>query len=382
MTADSAATSTTARNPAKSHYVVLDGLRGVASLVVVIFHLFEAYADDNPVKQIVNHGYLAVDFFFLLSGFVIAYAYDDRWSHMTQWEFYKRRLVRLQPMVIMGSLIGAAMFYLQKGSTFPLIAPTPVWRLLLVMLVGFTLLPLPVSMDIRGWSEMHPLDGPAWSLFFEYIANLLYGLGLRKLSNRALGVLVFLAALFLVDLAVLGPRGDLIGGWSLTAKQLHIGFARLLFPFFAGILLMRLGKRIRIPNAFAVSSLGLVIALALPRLGGTQHHWMNGLYDSFCVIVIFPLLVSIGAGEKRVDGPSIQTARFFGDLSYPLYITHYPLIYLYTAWVIQNKVPPAQGAVVGAVTFVLAIAIASACLKLYDEPVRRWLSRRFLTRSV
>src|SRR5215813_9856716 len=94
---------------AKSHYVVLDGLRGVASLMVVVFHLFETYAGENRFRQIINHGYLAVDFFFLLSGFVIAYAYDDRWGPMSQWEFYKRRLIRLQPMVVMGSLIGAAL---------------------------------------------------------------------------------------------------------------------------------------------------------------------------------------------------------------------------------------------------------------------------------
>src|SRR6202021_1185145 len=123
---------------------------------------------------------------------------------MTQWEFYKRRLIRLQPMGVMGSLIGAALFYFQKGPAFPLIAATPVWKMLLVMVVGCTLLPLPISMDIRGWQEMHPLDGPAWSLFFEYIANILYGLGLRKLSNKALGVFVFLAGIFLLQFAVFG----------------------------------------------------------------------------------------------------------------------------------------------------------------------------------
>jgi peptidoglycan/LPS O-acetylase OafA/YrhL len=381
MSATSTATSTTAIAPAKSHYVLLDGLRGVASLMVVTFHTFEAYAGGNPIKQIINHGYLAVDFFFLLSGFVIAYAYDDRWSRMTQWEFYKRRLIRLQPMVIMGSLIGAALFYFQKGSTFPLVASTPVWKMLLVMLVGCTLLPLPTSMDIRGWDEMHPLDGPAWSLFFEYIGNILYAVGFRKLSNRVLGVFVLLAAAFLVHLAVFGPRGDMIGGWALDAKQLHIGFARLLFPFFAGILLMRLGKRIHIKGAFGICSFLLIVALSLPRFGGTQHHWMNGLYEALCIIVLFPIIVAIGAGEKRADGLSIRIARFFGDLSYPLYITHYPLIYIYTAWVIQNKVPPAQGAIWGALLLVVAISIAYASLKLYDEPVRRWLSRRFLTKT-
>ena len=380
MVTSSAATSTTAIAPAKSHYVILDGLRGVASVMVVIFHLFEAYADDDPLKQIINHGYLAVDFFFLLSGFVIAYAYDDRWGRMTQWGFYKRRLVRLQPMVVMGSLIGAALFYFQKGPIFPLIGSTPVWKMLLVMLVGFTLLPLPKSMDIRGWDEMHPLNGPAWSLFFEYIANILYGVGFRKFSNRVMGVFVVIAAAFLVQLAVFGGRGDLIGGWAIDSKQLHIGFARLLFPFFAGILLMRLGKRIHIRGAFGICSLLLIAALSLPRFGGAQHHWINGVYESCCVIVLFPLIVAIGAGEKRVDGASIRIARFFGDLSYPLYITHYPLIYIYTEWVVSKKISAAQGALWGAVVLIAAVAIAYGSLKLYDEPMRRWLSRKFLAR--
>ncbi|MGZ3822093.1 MAG: acyltransferase family protein, partial [Mucilaginibacter sp.] len=152
----------------KSHYEILDGLRGVASILVVAFHIFETYSGDR-FHQIINHGYLAVDFFFLLSGFVVAYAYDDRWAKMTQWDFYKRRLIRLQPMVIMGTLIGAALFYFQACGAFPLISTTPVWKMLVVMLVGFTMVPLLPSMDIRGWQEMHPLNGPAWSLFFEYI---------------------------------------------------------------------------------------------------------------------------------------------------------------------------------------------------------------------
>ncbi len=382
MDTASAATSTTAIAPSKNHYVVLDGLRGIASLMVVAFHLFEPFSQGDATKQIINHGYLAVDFFFMLSGFVIAYAYDERWSRMTQWEFYKRRLIRLQPMVIMGSLIGATLFYFQEGPAFPLIAGTPVWKMLLVMVVGCTLLPLPISMDIRGWQEMHPLDGPAWSLFFEYIANILYAVGLRKLSKTALGVFVFLAALLLVQLAVFGDRGDLIGGWSLDATQLHIGFARLLFPFFAGILLCRLGARIQMRSAFGVASLLLIVALTLPRFGGTDHHWMNGIYDALCVIFVFPIVVAVGAGEKRVEGLSIRVARFFGDLSFPLYITHYPLIYIYTGWVVRSHPTGAQGIVPALLVAVAAIAIAYASLKLYDEPVRRWLSKKFLQRTV
>ena len=364
---------------AKHHYEVLDGLRGVAALMVVVFHTFEAYADSNRFKQIVNHGYLAVDFFFLLSGFVVAYAYDDRWGRMTQWDFYKRRLIRLQPMVIMGSIIGAALFYLQSCPMFPLVATTPLWKTLLVMLVGFTLIPLLPSMDIRGWQEMHPLDGPAWSLFFEYIANILYAIGFRKLSNKALGAFVLLSAGLLIHLTVLGPQGDVIGGWSVNREQLHIGFARLLYPFFAGMLLMRLGKRIHVKRAFALCSLLIVAILASPRIGGPNHIWMNGLYESFCIIALFPLIVAMGAGDSATEGFPKRLCKFFGEISYPMYITHYPLIYVYTAWVTRNKIPAAQGAVVGLLLLVASVTMAYACLKLYDEPVRAWLTRRFLT---
>ncbi|HEX7732160.1 MAG TPA: acyltransferase [Rhodanobacter sp.] len=366
----------------KDHYLILDGLRGVASLMVVLFHVCEAYRPDHPLTQPINHGYLAVDFFFLLSGFVIAYAYDDRWQALSVRDFFKRRLIRLQPMVVMGMAIGALLFYFQAGAAFPLIAGTPAWKLLLVMLVGCTLLPLPPSMDIRGWSEMHPLDGPAWSLFFEYIANILYAVGLRRLSNRWLGVLVALAAALLVQLAVFGRRGDVIGGWAIDPEQLHIGFARLLFPFLAGMLLMRLGRRIRVRHAFAACSLLLVAALALPRFGGADRLWLNGLYESLCVVVVFPLIVAAGAGATQVDGLSTRIAGFFGELSYPLYITHYGLIYVYTEWVDEHEALPfATRCAAGAAVFVASIAVAYACLKLYDLPVRKRLAEKFLKRA-
>src|SRR5450631_4467184 len=207
----------------KSHYQILDGLRGVASIVVIVFHVFESFTGGNRFIQIINHGYLAVDFFFLLSGFVVAYAYDDRWGKLTTWDFYKRRLVRLQPLIVMGSLIGAALFYFQASPTvFPEIAGTPVWKMLLMMLIGCTLIPVPISMDIRGWQEMHPLNGPAWSLFFEYIANILYALIVRRFSKLLLSIFVSLAAFMLIQYLVTSKNGDLIGGWSLDSEQLYI----------------------------------------------------------------------------------------------------------------------------------------------------------------
>lgn len=180
----------------KPHYEILDGLRGVAAIMVVFFHVFEVFSEGDHAKQIINHGYLAVDFFFLLSGYVISYAYDDRWGKMTLIDFAKRRLIRLQPMIIIGSILGTALFYFQysPGMGWGTIADTPIWKLLLVMIIGCTLIPVGKGLDIRGWSEMHPLNGPAWSLFFEYIANIVYALVLRFLPKFALAILVVIAA--------------------------------------------------------------------------------------------------------------------------------------------------------------------------------------------
>ena len=258
----------------------------------------------NRFTQIINHGYLAVDFFFVLSGFVVAYAYDDRWGKMTQWDFYKRRLIRLQPMLILGTIIGAILFYFQGCSffqsciIFQQIDKTPVWEMLLIMLVGCTLLPLPISMDIRGWQEMHPLNGPAWSLFFEYIANILYALIFRRFSKTLLALFVFLFACLLIHHTTTGTEGDVIGGWSLNGAEMKTGFTRVLYPFFAGVLLSRMGKLIKVKGAFWICSLAIIAIFCVPRIGDSQHVWMNGLYESFCIIVLFPLIVCDGCGRQ------------------------------------------------------------------------------------
>ncbi len=362
----------------KPHYAILDGLRGVASVLVIIFHVFEAFTGGNRFVQIINHGYLAVDFFFLLSGFVVAYAYDDRWGKMTTLDFYKRRLIRLQPMVVLGSLIGAALFYFGAGNTMPLIAATPVWKMLVVMIIGCTLIPIPISMDIRGWQEMHPLDGPAWSLFFEYIANILYAVLVRRFSRLLLSIFVSLAGCLLVWYLVTGPKGDLIGGWSLNQEQLSIGSIRVLYPFFAGVLLCRLGKLIHIKGAFWWCSFLILLVLCIPRIGDEHHVWINGLYEAFVVILVFPLIVAIGAGGEIIHARSARICKFLGDISYPLYITHYPLIYVYTAWVADNNIPyGAKGLLMGLLVIVLSIGLAYASLKWYDEPVRAWLKKLY-----
>jgi peptidoglycan/LPS O-acetylase OafA/YrhL len=367
---------------AKPHYQILDGLRGVAAVVVVTFHIFEALS-SSPLDQIINHGYLAVDFFFVLSGFVIGYAYDDRWNKITIGEFFKRRLVRLHPMVIMGMIVGAAGFYFQQGALWPIISTIPVWKMLLVMLIGFTIIPLPPSsMDIRGWHEMYPLNGPGWTLFFEYIANILYAVVVRKFSKTALAILVFIAACALIHWGVTGGQGDMIGGWSIEPAQLRIGFTRLMYPFFAGLLLSRTAKLTFIKNAFLWCSLLIIIVLSIPRIGGGTHLWMNGLYEALVIIFIFPLIVYIGASGDVKGKYANRLCQFLGDISYPIYITHYPLIYIYTAWLKNNNVSLENGWPYGLLVLISAIIIAYACLKFYDEPIRSWLKNKFLSKDI
>ncbi len=364
----------------KRHFLVLDALRGIAALMVVLFHMLEIYSGGDHTQQMINHGYLAVDFFFMLSGYVMAHAYDDRWHQMTLTDFFKRRIIRLHPMIILGMTFGALCFYSSASELFPKVADTTFWNLIFILIIGYTLIPVPVSMDIRGWNEMHPLNGPAWSLFLEYIANVLHALILRKLSKVVLSVLVFIAALALLHLALTSPHGDIIGGWSLEPEQLRIGFTRLLFPYMAGMLLRRLVQPTEKGNTFLMASLLLVLVLSVPRIGGHTHLWANGLYDALVVILIFPAIVFLGAISKVSSDLTQKTCTFLGNISYPLYIIHFPFAYVYYAWVSNNKVSLSGGLGVGILVMVFMILLSWLSLKWYDEPVRKWLAGRFMRR--
>lgn len=368
--------SATAFADTKPHYNILDGLRGIAALMVVCFHLFEAFATSH-LDQRINHGYLAVDFFFILSGFVVGYAYDDRWKKMTVAEFLKRRFIRLHPMVVMGAVIGAVMFYFQGCSVWD-VSTVSISMLLVATLLNALLIPAAPGSEIRGLGEMYPLNGPSWSLFFEYIGNILYAFFIRKLPTRALSVLVLLAGCGLAAFAVWGPLGDICVGFAMDGVNMTGGSLRLLFAFSAGLLLSRVFKPIHIKGAFWICSLAVVALLSVPRIGGSEHLWMNGLYDTVCAVVFFPLLVYLGASGKTTDKITTRVCKFLGDISYPLYMVHYPFIYLYYAWVknenltFEQSLPGAAALVAG------SVVLAYLCLKLYDEPVRRFLTKRLL----
>ena len=372
----------------KPRYEILDGLRGVAALLVVGFHLCETYSLGGPDEQMLNHGYLAVDFFFVLSGFVIGYAYDDRWDRMSTWNFFKRRLVRLHPLVVFGTVWGALLFYFGDNPSMPLVVQTPWWQLLLVTLFCCTMIPLPKQMDIRGWGETNPLDGVTWSLMWEYLANIMYALVIRRFSKLVLAVFVALSALLTLDVCLnidvfglLAGRAyaanTVIGGWSLDAEQGYIGVVRLLYPFFCGLLLSRLRCLVTVKGGFWWCAALVAVLLCMPCVPGGEKGTptcLNGIYNAVCILLVFPLIVAVGAGSRVTGRRSSAVCKFLGEISYPLYITHFPLVDMQISWAACHKDLPAEYHVAVGLSVVLAaVAIAYAAYKLYDLPVRAWL---------
>ena len=369
----------------KPHYELLDGLRGVAALLVICYHIFEGFA-TSPLDQHFNHGYMAVDFFFILSGFVIGYAYDDRWkTTLTLKGFFKRRLIRLHPMVIMGALLGAVSYCIQ-GSVKWDGTQVPFTMVLIALLLNLFLLPVVpgTGADVRGNNEMYPLNGPSWSLFFEYIGNILYALFIRKFSTRALTLLVIAAAAGLASFGIfnLSGYGHLGVGWSMIDYNILGGFLRLMFSFSVGLLMSRIFKPANVKGAFWICSAVLVVLFTVPHLGGADRLWINGLYESICAILIFPVLVWIGASGKTTDKVTSALCKFLGDISYPLYVVHYPLMYLFYWWLWsgEEKIPFSQAWHVAAAVIIASIILAYLCLRFYDIPLRKWLASKFISK--
>ena len=380
--------SSAAYADSKPHYEILDGLRGVAALLVVFYHIFEglSFAAGGTVITTINHGYLAVDFFFILSGFVIGYAYDDRWGRsLTLGNFSKRRLNRLHPMIVMGAVLGVV-FYVLQGSVMWDGTRVATSMVMLALLCALFFIPAaPGSCyDIRGNAEMFPLNGPSWSLFFEYIGNLLYALFIHRLGNKALAALVVLTGAGLAWFMLFDVVGyGMIGvGWTLDGLNFFGGLLRMLFPFSLGMLLARKFQPVKVRGAFWICSAVLLVLFCVPYIEGQAVVSLNGLYESVCIFLIFPALVWLGASGKTTDRRSTQICKFSGDISFPLYAVHYPVMYLFYSWLIENKYYT-FGEIwpMALVVYVGSVLLAYAALKLYDEPVRKWLTKRFLKKK-
>lgn len=349
-------------------YETLDALRGVAAVSVVIYHLhaFNVTPDLLPSAQ------LAVDFFFVLSGFVVAHAYGEaRLGRMSWLDFASRRLTRLMPLAMLGAALGLAVLLL-KWRLFPGAEP-PLGNILAAGVLNLFLLPSFVGTTAYEHG-IFPGDGPLWSLFFELVVNLAWGwIGVR-LTTRQLAIFVGVSGLTMVVLAILHGSTRMGNGphtfWG--------GMARASFGFTLGVLLYRLRDRLAVPaRRWAPFACTAALALAFAGPAWLVHNPGEALaWDLVWMLVALPAVVAVGAGQEGAGWLS----RFLGELSYPVYVLHWPCLVVLTG--LRQKLFPSLGWPVFALTAMALVSVLGwLTLKLYDEPVRRWLSGRLAQRA-
>jgi peptidoglycan/LPS O-acetylase OafA/YrhL len=337
----------------------LDLLRGVAALGVLVLHLHWGSPSAVPLPK----GYLAVDLFFVLSGFVIAYSYDHR---LGSTELLKRfciaRLIRLYPLYLVATLFSAVILLTAllfgRGTDSDLTGST----LAASFATALLFLPTPSNWSVEPTS-LFPLVFPAWSLFWELLVNIFYGAISTRL--RRLGFVMLMAvgmAGILASMRIYGSAGGVTwdGGW--------VGGARALFSFFAGVALFRLRRRWRAPR---VPALPLAILLLLAFVPG-RFGWA---YDLACIVLLFPLLVWLGADARM--GPKVTKAgTLAGFLSYPVYLLQAPLIICFAVIMVRaNAYLPPRWAVV-AVEAAVVFGVSWLVARWIDSPVRDRLRAR------
>ena len=231
-----------------------------------------------------------------------------------------------------------------------------------------------------GWNTYRHLHDNAVSA----LHDILYALFIRRLSNKALTVLVVLLGVALALFAVfdVSGYGNIGVGWTLDGVNFGGGLLRMLFPFSVGMLMSRNFKPMKVKGAFWICTIVLIALFSVPYLEGAEPICTNGLYEAFCIIVAFPVLVWIGASGTTTDKKSTQICKFLGDISYPIYVIHYPFMYLFYAWLIKNQLfTLEQTWQVALCVYAWNILLAYLCLKWYDEPIRKYLAKRFLKKK-
>lgn len=361
--------STNTINPnllkSRQHFEVLDGLRGVAAIGVVIYHFMEEVITDYS-KNFIGHGHLAVDFFFCLSGFVIAYAYENRIEKVGFWNFLKLRLIRLHPMIILGAILGLLAFLFDPFATYQNLYSFK--ETVIIFFASIFLIPIKVMPE--RFLNLFPLNAPSWSLFWEYIANIAYALFLFKLGKKILIILTVLAAIALCYIGY--THKTLSGGWGWYngANELIFwdGGIRLLFSFLMGMLIYRANWIIK--NKIGFIGLGILLFATLVTPYSEQWNW---LIEPLTVLLVYPLLVALGAGTTVKNGLK-KLCNFSGNISYPLYTTHFAVIWIFANY--YNTQKPSfefiSWIMVGGT--ISCIAFAYLVLKFYDIPFRKFLS--------
>ncbi|WP_431291708.1 acyltransferase family protein [Pedobacter sp. P26] len=338
-------------------------IKGVAAIVVVIYHFMEI-AITNYNKNFLSHGFLAVDFFFCLSGFVIAYAYDNRAPHIGITQFFKLRLIRLHPLVVIGSVLGLLTFLIDPYSD--LYEVYGFGKTFLLFLSSAFLIPYPAMPE--RYTNLFCLNAPAWSLFWEYIANILYIFVLYRLGKKSLIALVVIGAVCLCFVAV--RASNIGGGWG--GQNFWDGGARVLYSFTAGMLVYRLNWVIKNKLDFLGMIVLLLAAFLVPF--NDKYNWIT---EPILVLFFFPFLVALGAGTAL--NPSLKKiCNLSGEISYPLYMVHYPFVWIFLTYVDEVQPPASSLWMIIPVSVLLLIVFSYMVMRFLDIPLRKYLKTKFL----
>lgn len=348
-------------------YLNLDAIRGVAAISVMLYHFSPFLAPGKVLPS----SYLAVDLFFLLSGFVIAHAYDRKIENgMGFGTFVAIRLIRLYPLYLAGTLLG--FFYLIVKNRLIPAEYMPISEIGTMLTTGMFFIPL-VS---DAYHTIFPLNPASWSLFFELIVNIAYVAFFFLLTKRVLSTLIAVSLVLLVVVSIIAGTLD----FGMTGSTIISGLPRVCFSFFLGVLLCRSMTRYQSGLGFlrrgwwieAAIALTLVV-FAIAPAGGARV-----AYDLACVVFVFPALVVVGTiapTAPRLSG----LYGWLGRISYPIYIIHTPLLMIIAGAGKAAAIDPfAHHPWFGIVMAVSVIVIADIATRLYDEPLRRFLQRLML----
>lgn len=351
----------TSSSSAKHQFQTLDGLRGIAAFSVMLFHRRDWFGGNG----FFGHAYLAVDFFFLLSGFVIAHAYERRLGQRGSfWPFVRERAIRLHPMLVLGGFLALAVALIDARSS----------QTLDMSHAGLTfsasLVPLPAFWT--NADSAFPWNIAIWSLFWELVANILYAIAVIRLSDKVLKWSV--AALFVVMCLVSVHSGGFQVGYERDPVPFILGFPRVCVFFLLGVLVYRRRRivTIAVPPVYSVVCAVVLVStfVVLPL----NSAW-SVVYDPLIAFGVYPVLLLAAASTAPT---SSRLTSLLGNVSYPLYVIHEPALRLVggalTRLGLSNGHP---GWTEATIRFCIVVAIAYALLMLYDEPLRRRLRRLF-----
>ncbi len=349
-------------------FVALDGLRGVAAIMVALRHAPFLWAIPATPTGWMRNSYLAVDLFFVLSGFVLEHAYGRRFREgMSPRSFMLARLQRLFPLYALAFVLALPFLLAQLGEGA--LGPA---QAVIEFLCSALMLPTPNFADPQA--DLYPLNFAAWSLFFELSANLLFAAFGRRLDTKSL---VWLVGVFAVALAVcatagwlgfgieVDKRGVLGGGPSW--QTFGAGMLRVGFSFFAGVLIYRFydSKRQQ-PASLGAATAAFAVVTGVLALGFSGN--VDLAATLFSVIVIFPLAIMTCARFDPPKGVLRSTMQSLGLLSYGLYVLQGVMFYAVEVCARHFEV---QSVWIGLLSVPVVAAIAYAATIFIDLPARR-----------